>query len=407
MYRIKRPYHFVKTGLLNGLRSQIKFGFPNKKLTILAITGTDGKTTSSTLLYHTLKTAGIKVALLSTVAAYVGDESIDTGFHVTTPSPYKLQEFMAKMVKENITHLVLEVTSHGEYQYRTWGVTPLIAGLTNIEHEHLDYHVTFDEYLKAKVNFLKKAPTIVLNEDIKVYTTVKRMLKGKELLTFNKDSHFSKKIDSAIKKRFPEYYNQYNAKLVTTICQKLEMLEDSIVEGVRTFAGVPGRYQQIPNKRNIRVIVDFAHTPQALHAVLTAAKSEMKSGKLITMFGCAGMRDKSKRPVMTQDAVEIADQVILTADDPRNEDVWSIIRQMKEQLTHGHERIISIPNRQKAIYYAINTLAKPGDTVVLASKGHEKSIAYDNQEYPWDEAKIAAAALAKEPPPFDWYDTIE
>src|SRR5260221_28136 len=163
LYQLKRPFHLLKTGLLKGFPAQVKYKFPARKLKIIAITGTDGKTTSSTLLYHVLQKAGKKVALLSTVAAYIGNEEIDTGFHVTTPDPKALQGFLRKMVDEEYEYLVLEATSHGMYQYRLWGIQPMLAGVTNITREHLDYHVTYDLYLQAKVELLKKAKVAVIN----------------------------------------------------------------------------------------------------------------------------------------------------------------------------------------------------------------------------------------------------
>jgi len=150
VYKLKRLWHFFKTGLLQGLSAQLRYRFPERKLKILSITGTDGKTTSNTLLYHLLKSAGKKVGLLTTVAAYIGEEKIDTGFHVTAPQPKDLYKFMRRLVNEGYEYLILETTSHGLYQYRPWAIKPQVAGLTNITHEHLDYHKTLREYIKAK-----------------------------------------------------------------------------------------------------------------------------------------------------------------------------------------------------------------------------------------------------------------
>jgi UDP-N-acetylmuramoyl-L-alanyl-D-glutamate--2,6-diaminopimelate ligase len=398
LYKIKRPYHLVKTGLINGLRSEIKYKFPSKKLKIITITGTDGKTTSTTLLYHVLKTANKKVGLLSTVAAYLGSKEIDTGFHVTSPQPSDLQKFMQTMVQKKYEYLVLEVTSHGSYQYRDWGITPILSGLTNIANEHLDYHVTYREYLKAKINILKKAPTVVVNSDDYSYQFLTKMIKDSDMVTYSKNSELPKKVQTSILHKFPENYNQMNAKLVYALSKLLQISDEDFVAAINTFKGISGRMEIIENNKNLNIIVDFAHTPQGLRSVLRSLKEQIqksdKSGKLITVFGCAGQRDTSKRPEMGKIASEHADVSVFTAEDPRDEDIWSIIRQMKENLTQNHNKIISIADRGEAIEFAINKLAKPGDTIAILGKGHEQTMCYSGVEYPWNDVEAVNKILA-------------
>ncbi len=402
LYKIKRPYHLVKTGLLDGLRSEIQYKFPAKKLKIITITGTDGKTTSTTLLYHILKTAHKKVGLLSTVAAYLGNKSIDTGFHVTSPQPSDLQKFMRDMVAQDYEYLVLEVTSHGSYQYRDWGVTPILSGVTNIANEHLDYHLNYEEYLNAKANILKKAPTAVLNADDYSYQFLRKKLDRNNIVTYSKDSELPKKVQKTIEKRFPENYNQMNAKLVYALSKLLHIDDADFIRGIESFEGVPGRMQFIPNKKKLNLVVDFAHTPQGLRSVLRSLKEQMNerkdSGKLIAVFGCAGKRDTSKRPEMGKIGSELADIAVFTAEDPRDEDTWSIIRQMKENLKENHNKIVSIEERGEAIEFAINKLAQPGDTVVVLGKGHEQSMCYFGVEYPWNDVTAINDILAGKHP---------
>lgn len=395
LYTIKRPYHLVKTGLLNGLPAEIKYKFPAKKLHVTVITGTDGKTTSSTLLYHVLTTAHIRAGLLSTVAAYIGKEEIDTGFHVTSPQPADTQAFMRRMVDEGITHLVLEVTSHGSYQQRTWGIRPQLAGLTNIAHEHMDYHLTYDNYLEAKTDILNQAPTVVLNEDDASYLKVRKRLGFNHgILTYSIGMQLPKAVEQAIKSRFPEQYNHMNARLVYQLAQKIGVNDKDFISALKTFEGIPGRMEKIPTKRRLNLIVDFAHTPQALEAALKSLRQEVKNGqKLIAVFGCAGQRDYTKRPKMGKIAADLADYSVFTAEDPRDEDVWSIIRQMKEQLISGHSKIHSIADRYEAIDFAINQLAEPGDTVAVFGKGHEKSMCYGTEEYPWSDKQAILEAV--------------
>ncbi|NCN03985.1 MAG: UDP-N-acetylmuramoyl-L-alanyl-D-glutamate--2,6-diaminopimelate ligase [Candidatus Pacebacteria bacterium] len=397
LYKFKRFYHFIKTGLLKGLLAEIKYGFPSRKIKVLAITGTDGKTTSSTLLYHVLRTAGKKVALISTVAAYIGEEKINTGFHVTTPSPDKLQKLMKKLVNDGFEYLVLETTSQGIYQHRTWGIFPYISGVTNISQDHFDYHLTFQNYLAAKALILRDSEKIILNKDDSSYQPLKDILKVSEskVVSYSKDHQLAGVIHRAIKKRFKEEYNLSNSLLVTKFSKLLDISDQDIADGILSFNGIPGRMEEIENKKGIRVVVDFAHTPQGLESALTALKAQTKRpSKLIAVYGSAGLRDAIKRPMMGKVGTDIADYCIFTAEDPRTEDIWSIIRQMKEQLKTNHQKIISIPDRYKAIEFALTKLANRGDTVAILGKGHEQSMCYGNVEHPWDDREAVRKILS-------------
>lgn len=395
LYQAKKPYHFIKTGILKGLPAEIQYSFPSKKLKIIVITGTDGKTTSATLLYHILKKSGKKTALLTTVAAYIGDQEIDTGFHVTSPEPRQLQKLMAQMVDQNIEYLVMEATSHGIYQYRTWGIQPLITGVTNVTHEHFDYHLTYQNYIEAKAQIVQKAPLAVLNADDDSISFFRKKLKHThtKIKTYSQSERLYSKVIQAINDRFPEEYNRMNSRLVYGICQSLSLSNQNFIQALPSFQGVKGRMEEIPTQSNFRVFVDFAHTPNALERALATLKKELhhqkKSGRLIAVYGCAGLRDKTKRPLMGEIGVRLADRVILTAEDPRTEDVWSIIRQMKEQLVTGHQKIMSIPDRKTAIEFALKKIAQPGDIIGIFGKGHELSMCYGVTEYPWsDQAAV-------------------
>lgn len=401
IYRLKRPFHFIKTGLLEALPAQLKYRFPARQLKIIALTGTDGKTTSSTLLYSVLKAAGKKVGLISTVAAYIGNERIDTGFHVTTPEPAQVIALMRQMVDKGYEYLILETTSHGIYQYRTWGIYPLIAGLTNISKEHLDYHLTYDNYVEAKTMLLKKAKTAVINADDESYSKVRKLLRDSKttVIEYSKLDSVPADLLKAIKTRFAESYNHMNSRLVTAIARQLDIPKEAIIKGIAEFPGVPGRMERVPNTRGLEIIVDFAHTPQALEAALTALKQQLKqqnkNGKLIAIFGCAGLRDTRKRPEMGRIASELADTVIITAEDPRTENVWAIIDQIKAGVTTNHDRIISIADRQEAITFALHKVAQKGDIVGVFGKGHEKSMCFGTTEYPWDDVEGIKNALKR------------
>ncbi len=399
IYQLKRPYHFLKTGLAKGLPAQIKYGFPDKKLKIIAITGTDGKTTSSTMLYHILRQSGMKTALISTVGAYIGEEKIETGFHVTSPSPDQLFALMQKMTKKQIEYLVLEYTSQGAYQSRLFGIKPLIAGVTNIDQDHFDYHLNYQNYLAAKALVLKKSQVVVLNEDDQSYYRLKRILPSNKykVLEYGREIKLDKKIATAIKTHFPEPFNQNNAYLVSTIALELGLSAENISQSLTNFKGVPGRMQFIENKKDLKIVVDFAHTPQGLRSALTALRTlmhkEKMTGRLIAVYGCAGLRDAAKRPMMGEIGVELADLLVFTAEDPRTEDVWSIIRQMKESLVTGHNKISSIADRQEAITFAIQNLAKKGDLIGIFGKGPEKSMCYGKTEVAWSDELAVKEAL--------------
>lgn len=396
LYKLKRVVHFFKTGLFEGLPAQILTKYPNKELTIVTITGTDGKTTTSTLTYNVLKAAGHKVALISTVAAFKGGEKVDTGFHVTSPQPKLVYQFMRQMVDEGYTHLVLETTSHGAYQYRNWGITAKVAGLTNIDREHLDYHLNYEEYVKAKLLILDAAETAFLNVDDESYKKIKELGRLTEKMkTYSVEDTLPTVVSKAIANKFSEDYNRMNARLAYKIGKELGLDDESIAKGIENFSGVPGRMEVITAKP-IRVIVDFAHTPQALEAVLKAIRSKYRKGKLIAVFGCAGLRDTTKRPLMGKIGAELADLAIFTAEDPRTEDIWSIIRQMKEGLTSNHAKVISIANRQEAITAALLKYAEPGDTVGIFGKGHEESMCYGTVEYPWNDGAFVRELLKLE-----------
>ena len=401
IYWVKYWYHLVKTGLLKGLPASIRYGFPAKKLRVIAITGTDGKTTSSSLLYQIMKAAGKKVALLSTVAAYIGGEKIETGLHVTSPDAHDLQKLMRRMVDAGMDYLVLEYTSHGAYQHRLWGIKPLLAGVTNITHEHFDYHVNYQNYLKAKALILKRAKTVVLNQDDQSFAKLRRQLPAKtKVVTYSEEQPLPKKIREATAEKLPEAYNQMNVRLVSALAKELNISPAAIAQGIAEFPGVEGRMDFVPNRRGFTTVIDFAHTPNALEEALEALKKHMRThkltGRLIAVYGCAGLRDYAKRPLMGQIGVNLADLVVFTAEDPRTESVWSIIRQMKEQLETGHNRIISIASREKAIDFAINTLAKRGDLVAFFGKGPEKSMSFGKVEYPWDERAMVEQALSNQ-----------
>lgn len=383
LQKLKNIYHFF-----NALLAVFYYGYPAKDLEVIGVTGTDGKTTTSTIIYHILKSTGKEVALITTVAAYIKDDQIDTGFHTTSPDPWTLQKLIKEVKDQGIKFLVLESTSHGLDQHRLLGCNFKAGVITNITHEHLDYHKNKDNYLKAKSKLLKKSKYAVLNSTDPSFEKLKSIIK-KMVITYS-----DKDIPKYVINKFPEGFNQLNAQAAISVVRIFDIDEDDIGKAISTFKGVKGRMEEVSNKLGLKIIVDFAHTPNAIKKVLSSLKKVTK-GKLIAVFGATGRRDVTKRPKMGKIASELADLVILTADDCYNEDVNKIINQIKSGITKNHQNIISFTNRQEAINYAIIN-ANKGDALAILGQGHEQSINLDGKtETPWSDIKAAKKALKK------------
>lgn len=399
--KIKNFFH-----LLVAIFSVVFFRFPSKNLKVIGVTGTDGKTTTATLIHHILVGAGQKAALISTVTAKIGAQEIPTGLHVTSPHPWKLQQLLRRIVDRNYQYVVLEVTSHGLDQHRVFGVKFLMGVVTNVTHEHLDYHKTYENYLKTKAKLFKGVEYAILNRDDVSYQYLSSIVNRQSSIT----------ITYAIKKRAdftPQTfkfktsllgeYNQYNCLAAIATTASLGLSREKIRKAVASFKGVKGRMEEIDEGQDFKVIIDFAHTPNALKNVLKALarRSSRRGDRLIVVFGCAGLRDKAKRPMMGEIAAQYADFIVLTAEDPRVEDVNEIIEQIaKGCLKKGAKEkgskppcFFRIPDRRRAIKFAIQKLAKKGDIVVICGKGHEQSMCFGKTEYSWSDQEEARKAL--------------
>ena len=393
--KIKNIYH-----LLRALLACIYFGFPSKKLTIIGVTGTDGKTTTSHMIYEILKSAGKKASLISSIHAQIGEKSYDTGFHVTTPDPVALQKFLKKVADSRSEYLVLEVTSHGLDQNRIFGIDFDFAVLTNITHEHLDYHKSFENYLLAKARLFKSTKVSILNLDDPTFSKVKKRANGK-IITYsiNKKADFAPK-NFPLKLKIPGEYNLSNALSAAALATQIGISKKIITKALNNFQGVKGRMEEVDLGQDYQVIVDFAHTPNGLKQALKALNSKLQTpnSKLIAVFGAAGERDRLKRPKIGEVAASYAHISILTAEDPRRERVEDICDQIAQGLLKFSKKegsdFYKIYDRQKAIEYAVK-LARPGDTVVCFGKSHEKSMCFGKKEYPWDEFKAVERAIAK------------
>lgn len=389
-----------KKHLVESIWAVFKNKYPARYLKVIGVTGTDGKTTTCHLIYSILKQAQYPVALVSSVAAFIGEKEIDTGFHVTTPDAKFLQPLLARFINEGVKYLVLETTSHGLDQHRVLGCNFFIGVLTNVTHEHLDYHRTFKNYLATKAKLFRKVKIAVLNHDDKHFNYLKRVSKRAKIVTYGIDKRADFTLDKfKFKTKLPGKYNLYNCLAAIATASSLGIEEKVIREAILSFEPVQGRMEEIKEGQKFRVIIDFAHTPNGLEKVLTTLKDQKGKSKLIVVFGCAGLRDVQKRPMMGEIATTLADLMILTAEDPRTEDVNEII----EQIARGCRKaggvedktFFRVPDRQEAIDFAIQKLTKKDDIVVICGKGHEKSMCFGKTEVPWSDQKAVRKALKK------------
>lgn len=399
MRKIKKliPRALINIGkhLPAALVANFRYGFPGKKLRIIGVTGTDGKTTTVNMIYKILKDAGKRVSMISTINAVIGGKSYDTGFHVTSPPAMDVQRFLKSAKQVGDEFMILEVTSHALEQFRVWGVKFEIGVITNITHEHLDYHGNFENYLKAKAKLIKNAEVAVLNRDDANFKKLSQYSLGKVFsFGLNKNADFNP-ANFPLKLQLAENYNIYNALAAAAVATILGIDKKAVQNALGSFKTLPGRMEEIKNNRGMKVIVDFAHTPNALENALKALRSQT-SGKLIAVFGAASERDLKKRPMMGEISAKLADITILTDEDPRFEDRNKIIEDIavgayKNGAVDG-KNLFKEPDRAKAIKLAVS-LASKGDTIGIFGKGHEKSMNYQGKELPWSDRKAAQNAL--------------
>lgn len=391
----KNLYHLLKAVVAN-----VRYGFPSRKLTVIGVTGTDGKTTTSHLIYHILKTAGKKTSLISSVYAKIGGKEYDTGLHTTTPDAFQVQKLIADAVLHGDEYLVLEVTSHALDQNRVFGIRFAVGVLTNITREHLDYHKTYDQYLQAKAKLFLNAKKIIINIDDNSFPILSDYLNSfkKSFYTygFSKKADFQKDIGKTIGQDLPKF-NSYNFLAAYSTAELLHIPERICIEAIRTFRLPTGRINAV-YENSFKVIVDFAHTPNAIDNILSYIKKLYgRHGRIIHIFGSAGLRDATKRSLMGEMSGKWADTVIVTEEDYRTEDPEKIAKQIAEGLEKEHfvyaknfvgnkKTYTVIIDRKTAIEKAI-AIAQKGDVIILTGKGHEQSLCRGKIEYPWDDKK--------------------
>jgi UDP-N-acetylmuramoyl-L-alanyl-D-glutamate--2,6-diaminopimelate ligase len=408
------------------------YGFPARKMMVIGVTGTDGKTTTCNLIYQILRGVGIRAGMISTVNAMFGDQILDTGFHVTTPDAPDIQRYLGMMVQAGLTHVVLEATSHGLAQQRVAACDFDIGVITNITHEHLDYHGTYEAYQAAKgllftslfeqpKKSIKTRRGAVLNVDDSSYgylneiTQVAKIGYGLDSqaqvraeniqaspdgLSFNVVGRTLRGGDfrMAIETPLVGLFNVSNCLAAIAATAGIMGMEPKAVRlGIANLEGVPGRMERISLGQDFTAIVDFAHTPNSLQRALETART-LTDGRVIAVFGCAGERDVDKRPWMGEISARLADVTVMTAEDPRTESLEAILAEMargaeKAGAVEG-QSYFRVPDRAEAIQFAVD-LARPGDLVIACGKGHEQSMCFGAVETPWSEHQAMRAALRR------------
>ncbi len=394
------------------------YGEPSRKLKVIGITGTNGKTTVSYLVKSICSEAGLKAGVIGTIGYDLGDLNLK-GPH-TTPEAPEFQELMAKMVELGITHAAVEVSSHALALRRTYGTEFDVVVFTNLSRDHLDFHGTFEEYKNSKLKLFdseergaprKGRPTAVVNLDDECSEAFieaageKRMtysisrdadVRGGDVELFPEGSTFSvfwKGEHFEIKLSMPGIFNVMNALAAFCVGASVDLEAHQIIRGLQAVKGVPGRLERIDRGQDFSVFVDYAHTPDALSSVLKTVR-DITEGELICVFGCGGDRDKGKRSEMGRVVGTIADLSIITSDNPRSEDPLAIIASIEEGASQVNARYTVVPERREAIVFALES-AKRGDSVVIAGKGHEDYQILGEQTIHFDDREVAEEVLCR------------
>lgn len=421
------PYVRVKNAQQRlGLLAAAYYGFPSRQLAIIGVTGTDGKTTTCHLLHSILqRQPGFRVGYISTLSADFGGESAPTGLHVTTPGAPQVQEYLARMVDAGLTHCILEMTSHGLAQGRLNGVDIDVAVLTNVTHEHLDFHGSWGAYRSSKAIMFQmlqsawRKPSIdkvsVINADdpsadyfaaisadrVVTYSVANPSDYRASTICHRPSATTFEVAGRQIETKLPGEFNICNLLAALCAAQALYVKWGTIKAGIADITTIPGRMERIDEGQDFIAMVDFAHTPNALKRALQAGRQMLPPGKrLIAVFGSAGLRDVAKRRLMAETAADMADFTVLTAEDPRTESLDEILETMAAGcIARGGvegETFARVPDRGQAIYHACQQ-ARAGEMVMTCGKGHEQSMCFGDTEYPWDDREAMRAALRGAP----------
>jgi len=413
LFRHIEPYgHLAEAMLMN-----VRYGFPARKMRIIGVTGTNGKTTTSFLIHRMLHESGIKAGLMTTVANGIGDDIVPQKIHMTTTQAGILQRRLRDYARAGVEWVVVETSSHALAQYRVWGVPYEVAVMTNITHDHLDYHRTFKNYVEAKRRLFKIAnknglrfgvanaqdPNGALFAKTVANSTTYGIgmgdLVASKVELANDHSTFKATIEDehySIRVNIPGEFNVSNSLAAVAVGRKLGLTKTQIEKGIAALKGVEGRMNIIDEGQKFKVIVDFASTPDGFEKFFNSVRPLTK-GKLVAVFGSAGRRDESKRATQGAIAGKSADIVIATEEDDRDVDGKQILKQIASGAKKAGKKegkdLFLIQDREEAIGFALTQVSGSDDVVVLLGKGHENTIERADGVYPWNEAEVVRVAL--------------
>ncbi|MBR5164434.1 MAG: UDP-N-acetylmuramoyl-L-alanyl-D-glutamate--2,6-diaminopimelate ligase [Ruminococcus sp.] len=384
------------------------FGHPERKMTLLGVTGTNGKTTTTSVIKHILMSAGYKTGLIGTIQNEIGDEVLHT--ENTTPLTYEFMEVLAKMADAGCKYVVMEVSSFGLCQKRIGPSHFRTAVFTNLTQDHLDYHKDMEDYYQAKKLLFGICDAAIINTDDgygrRLYSEVsceRKSFSVRGNADIYADGIKIKSTGSSfwyccgdkshlVKTRIPGLFNVSNLTAAIAVCLREGIPAETVISAIENYNGVKGRCEVIPTGRDFTVICDYAHTPDAIENILRSVK-EYTEGRLICLFGCGGNRDAAKRPKMAKAAALYADRLVVTSDNPRNEDPEAIIKDILVGLEGTDVPYDVVVDRREAIYHALK-IAQKGDIIVLAGKGHEDyQILAGMEHIHFDEREVVADGL--------------
>lgn len=412
---------------LRGVLAALLYRMPAKNIRVIMVTGTNGKTTTCHMIASILRAANYRVALATTIDFQIDKKKWKNLSKMTTVSPFALQKFIREAVTAGCHWLVLETTSHAIAQYRTWGIKPKIAVLTNITHDHLDYHKTYEDYRDAKAKIFKDAEVGIINADDKSATFFQK-LEIPKIITYGtekpefdrvgKPDLIAKKIilesfgsmftvvtktgQVAINLGLPGRFNIYNCLAALAVAAELNINLELAKQALGQIENIPGRMEKVDVGQSFLVLLDYAHTPDALEKIYQTLEIS-KRGNIISVFGATGDRDRSKRPIMGALAGRYADIIIITNEDPYTEDPVKIIEEVASGVGRGvttnnkiieGENYFEILDRKEAISKAFS-LAHPNDIVIITGKGAEECMVVGHEKIPWSDKKIAKELLLK------------
>ena len=393
-----------------------RYGWPARGLRVIAVTGTNGKTTTANYINEILKQAGYKTAMFTTAVIEVAGESKINNLNATVASVSRMQQFLNEARRYKVDFVILEVTSHSLHQYKLDGVPIEAAIMTNLTQDHLDYHKTMEKYAAAKgLLFARNPRYIVLNRDDDWFDYFDRYLAEEQKITYGKSEDADVRISdirlykkgseatlafdhqekSQLATYLPGEYNVFNMAAAASICYVLGVSMSDIKNGIASLEGIPGRFERATKDETYEVIVDYAHTPDALEKLLEATRNITKK-RIILVFGACGDRDALKRPIMGKIAAKLADEIILTDEESYNENPDKIRRDIYAGIEESKatNKTTEIADRREAMRHALN-IAKKDDTILITGMGHEQFRIINGEKLPWNDTNIVREIISE------------